>query len=77
MLHIGISDHSLVYTFGKYLFNSNKATHKIKELKTIDNFNADLERAPWVNVNNSSDPNEMWTHLEVKIHCNCGQACST
>ena len=59
VLHMGISDHSLAYY--------NKATYKIKELRTVDNFNADLERAPWVNVNNSSDPNEMWTYWKSKF----------
>lgn len=51
---------------------SNGTTHETKEVRNfknfnVDNFNADLERTPWVNVNNFSDPNEMWTYWKSKF----------
>ena len=71
VLHLGISDHSLVYAIRKISI-PNKATHEIKELRNfknfnVNNFNADLERTLWVNVNNSGDPNEMWTYWKSKF----------
>ena len=33
----------------------------------VDNFSAGLERTLWVNVNNSGDPNEMWTYWKSKF----------
>ena len=66
VLHIGISDHSLIYCVRKFpSFKTSKRGKTIK-YRCLKKFNlnlflADLERVPWNNIFNFDDPNSMWT----------------
>ena len=66
VLHIGISDHSLIYcvrNFPSFKTSKRGKTIKYRCLKkfNLNLFLADLERVPWNNIFNFDDPNSMWT----------------
>ena len=60
VLHLSISDHSLVYMVRKAHYKRN--TVEVRSLKNVnrENFLRDLELKQWNNVHCSEDPNEMW-----------------
>lgn len=64
VLHLSISDHSLIFAIRK-ISVSNRTTHTIIEVRNykkfcVVNFNDDLRRTPWAEVDNFVDPNQMW-----------------
>ena len=63
VMHLSISDHSLVYMIRKAHYVRDGVRHT--ETRTMKNFNSenflrDLEHRQWDNVYCSDDPNEMW-----------------
>ena len=63
VMHLSISDHSLVYTIRKAHYVRDGVRHI--ETRTMKNFNSEnflsyLEQRQWDNVYCSDDPNEMW-----------------
>ncbi len=63
VMHLSISDHSLVYMIRKAHYVRNGVRHI--EARTMKNFNSenflgDLEQKHWGNVYCSEDPNKMW-----------------
>lgn len=64
VLHIGISDHSLVYMSRKQ--RVIKSLPKICKVRSFKHFNEahfknDVSQMPWSNVDVLDDPNEMWS----------------
>lgn len=70
VIHLGISDHSLIFAIRKVAIPS-KTTHttvKIRNLKRFDpyKFRDDLRRLPWHKLSDINDPNirwEMWKNM--------------
>ena len=64
VIHLSISDHSLIYVVRKAHYVQTDA--KIIEARTMRNFNSenflnDLNQQPWAEVcHNAADPNKMW-----------------
>ena len=63
ILHVGISDHSLIYATHKH--NTLKADPKIKESRQFKNFDSDafiedIKETPFHFASLMDDPNEMW-----------------
>ena len=64
VIHVGISDHSLVYMTRKIRM-TRMAVHKkilVRQFKHFDqeNFLHDLSQESWVDVSTCNDPDEMW-----------------
>lgn len=64
VIHLSISDHSLVYAIRK-ISVSSKTSHTITEIRNfknfcVDDFNDDLKNIPWGEVDKFDDPNQMW-----------------
>ena len=75
VIHLSISDHSLVYVVKK-ISVSHKTTHTITEVRnyktfSVDSFNRDLESLPWDNVDNYDDPNQNVGLLEDDVSKSC------
>lgn len=71
VIHLGISDHSLVYAVRKSIMPRSRPT--VKEVRDFKNFNkddflADLARVPWDVVQDSDDPNECWRVWKLFFH---------
>ena len=74
VVHIGLSDHSLVYAVRKFSMPS-KNTHKHVTTRSFKNFDAnafreDLKSAPWESLRNCATPDEMvevWSNMFLKI----------
>ena len=63
VIHLGISDHSLVFMTRKIHHDRNcPRTIEMRQFKHFqkDKFLSDLEQMPWSNVDLGSDPNDMW-----------------
>ena len=63
--HIGISDHSMVYVYGKLALNGMSNGHNSITYRNFRNFDRqsfrhDILSQCWDNVYESSNPNEMW-----------------
>ena len=64
VLHLGISDHSLVYMIRKTRY-ANAGSTKVIEMRNFNLFNKDkflndLKQKEWSKIALYSDPNEMW-----------------
>lgn len=64
VLHLGISDHSLIYTIRKISI-PNKTSHKRINIRNFKKFNAnlfrnDLRNIPWENIDEIEDINDRW-----------------
>ena len=62
-IHLGISDHSLIFTIRKYC--APKSEQSIRQVRNFKRFNAinflnDLSQMPWENVGLYNDPNDCW-----------------
>ena len=58
-LHVGISDHSLIYAIDKH--NTPKTDPKVIESRQFKNFDSDdLKETPFHLASLLNDPNEMW-----------------
>jgi len=74
VVHIGVSDHSMVFAVRKFAIPS-KNTHKHVTTRSFKNFNAnafreDLKSAPWDSLRNCTTPDEMveiWKNMFLKI----------
>lgn len=74
VVHMGLSDHSMVYTIRKFAISS-KNTHKHVTTRSFKKFNAnafreDLKSAPWDSLRNCTTPDEMiviWENMFLKI----------
>ena len=63
VIHLSISDHSLIYMVRKaHYVRSRARTIKIRTLKNFssEDFQRDLNQQPWANVYHSRCPNDMW-----------------
>lgn len=65
VVHLGISDHSLVFTIRKISISHVKNTHKVVYVRNfanfnVDNFRNDLQSLPWDDINMFDDVNETW-----------------
>ena len=65
VVHVGISDHSLVFMTRKANYDRNAYESRTIEMRQFKNFQEDkffndLEQMPWRNVSSHSDPNDMW-----------------
>ena len=63
VIHLGMSDHSLVYAVRKFVNSKHKPT--VREVRDYKRFNAefflwDLAKLPWHVINQYSNPNECW-----------------
>ena len=63
VIHLGMSDHSLVYAVRKFVNSKHKPT--VREVRDYKRFNAecllwDLGKFPWNVSNQYSNPNECW-----------------
>ena len=63
VIHLAISDHSLIFTIRKYC--APKSVRSIRQLLNFKRFNAnnflnDLSQMPWENVRLYNDPNDCW-----------------
>ena len=63
VIHLGISDHSLVFLTRKTHYHRNGP--RVIETRQFKHFNrgkflSDLNQLPWANVDLYSDPNDMW-----------------
>ena len=80
--HIGISDHSLVYTFRKVSIESTTNKHTTLRYRKFKNFNSDhfcndICQQDWSNIENYSDPNLMWAAWkQIFLEC-VNRACPT
>ena len=73
VIHLGISDHSLVFMTRKVHYNRNcPRTIEMRQFKHFQksNFLSDLEQMPWSNVDLCSDPNDMWQEWK-QMFVNC------
>ena len=64
VLHLGISDHSLIYM--TYKAKSERSGKRIIEIRSMKKFRkeqylSDLKQQNWADINLNSDPNEMWS----------------
>ena len=63
VIHVGMSDHSLVYAVRKYVILKHKPTvREVRDYKLFnsDGFLWDLAKMPWHDINQYSNPNECW-----------------
>ena len=63
VIHLSVSDHSLVYILGKaHYVRTRVKTIKVRTLKNFneENLLRDLNQQPWANVYHTVDPNDMW-----------------
>ena len=63
VIHLGMSDHSLVYAVRKFVISKPKPT--VREVRDFKRFNAecflwDLAEMPWHVINQYNNPNECW-----------------
>ena len=63
VIHLGISDHSLIYIVRKFTLPKRKST--VEEVRDYKHFNAehfigDLSRMPWNMVQHFHNPNDCW-----------------
>ena len=63
VIHLGMSDHSLVYAVRKFVISKRKPT--VREVRDFKRFNAecflwDLAEMPWHVINQYNNPNECW-----------------
>ena len=63
VIHLGMSDHSLVYAVRKFVISKRKPT--VREVRDFKRFNAecflwDLAEMPWHVINQYNNPNEFW-----------------
>lgn len=68
VIHVGISDHSLIYTIRK--IGIPKGPPKIIKTRNYKSFSSqlfleDLSNQPWEILNNLSDPNEIWSNFKA------------
>ena len=64
VLHLGISDHSLIYmTYKAKYERSGKRIIEIRSMKKFrkEQYVSDLKQQNWADINLNSDPNEMWS----------------
>ena len=71
VIHLGISDHSLIYAVRKFKLPKSRPT--IKEVRNfkhfcVDKFRADLHQAPWDMIFSFDDPNICWTLWKSFFH---------
>ena len=64
VLHLGISDHSLIYM--TYKTKHERSGKRIIEIRSMKKFRKeqylwDLEKQNWTDINLSNDPNTMWS----------------
>ena len=66
VLHLGISDHSLIYVIRKISIPSKTkpVMTTVRQFKIFDaiTFKEDLEKQAWVDVSDHDNPNDMWIH---------------
>ena len=63
VIHLGISDHSLIFLTRKARHDRNGPRRiKTRQFKHFDRNKclSDLNQMPWANVDGHSDPNDMW-----------------
>jgi hypothetical protein len=65
VIHLGISDHSLIYAVRK--FNSPKCRERLKLVRNFKNFNAtdfvwDISQISWESVVLYNNPNVCWKY---------------
>lgn len=63
VIHLGISDHSLVYAVRKFTIPKSKpAVKEVRDYKhfVAEDFAADLSRMPWHITQQYDDPNDSW-----------------
>ena len=71
VVHVGISDHSLIYVTRK--FPSLKSDSKFKQFRSFKHFDADLfteelSYTDWDSyLQDSNDPNELWAFWKTKF----------
>ena len=68
VVHVGISDHSLVFMTRKANYDRNGSrTIEMRQFKNFqkEKFLNDLEQMPWRNVSSHSDPNDMWQEWKI------------
>ena len=63
VIHLGISDHSLIFAVRKFF--TPKSRENVRYVRTFKNFNAtdflnDLSQMPWENVAQYENPNSCW-----------------
>ena len=76
VVHVGISDHSLVFMTRKANYDHNgSCTIEMQQFKNFqkEKFLNDLEQMPWRNVSSHSDPNEMWKEWKKPVCQRHGQ----
>ena len=70
VVHMGLSDHSMVYAIRKIAMSS-KNTHKHLTTRSFKNvFREDLKSAPWESLRNCTTPDEMiviWENMFLKM----------
>ena len=70
VVHMGLSDHSMVYAIRKIAMSS-KNTHKHLTTRSFKNvFREDLKSAPWEGLRNCTTPDEMiviWENMFLKM----------
>ena len=62
-IHLGISDHDLIYAIRKVVVN--KPMHKVVNIRNMKNFNVDsfindLSNLPWSNLDCLLNVNDRW-----------------
>ena len=70
VMHLSISDHSLVYMIGKAHYVQDGVRHiEARTMKNIstENFLRDLEQKHWNNISYFEDPNKMWEIWKCKL----------
>ena len=70
VLHLGISDHSLIYAVGKFDLPKSRPTIKeVRDFKYFSEFHfrADLMQVPWETIC-YDDPNICWTVWKSIFH---------
>ena len=63
VIHLGISDHSLVYAVRKFMLpKTNLVVREIKDYRQFDAelFVEDLSRMPWNAIQQFNNPNTYW-----------------
>lgn len=65
VLHLGISDHSLIYVIRKISipFKTRPTMTTVRQFKHFNStkFKEELGKQAWANVSNHDDPNDMWS----------------
>ena len=78
VIHLGISDHSLIFAIRKTAIQSNKNTHKVVNERNIQKIDInisrnDLRNLPWNEIKKLRDVNAQWQLWNKKFVCS-GQA---